>query len=118
VVQVVLRCAGRGLVLVGPAGQRRHRQQDRLGAPARLQAEVGAAVPDQVELDITPAPVELEVALALAVGQGAPALDDRQVGAQEGVTHRTQHRKTALGAQLGEVVEEDAPPHRAVRCGA
>ena len=53
-----------GLQLVGPARQRRHRQQNGFRAPARLQAEVGAAVPDQVEFDIAAAPVQLELALA------------------------------------------------------
>ena len=59
-----------GPPVVAPGHDRRHRHQDALGAPARLQAEQRAAVVDQVELDVAAAPVGLEVALALAVGGG------------------------------------------------
>lgn len=52
-------------------------------APARLQPEVRAPVPDQVELDIAAAAVELELAFALAVGCADAALHDGQVGVQK-----------------------------------
>jgi uncharacterized protein HemY len=65
------RAAGFGVPVVAPFDDRRHRHQDRLGAPARLQAEQRAAVPDQVELDVAAAPVGLEVALAFAIGQSS-----------------------------------------------
>ena len=58
-----------GPPVVAPGDDRRHRHQDALGAPARLQAEQRAAVVDQVELDVAAAAVGLEVALALAVGR-------------------------------------------------
>ena len=49
------------------------------GAPARLQPEDRAAVVHQVELDITAAPVQLELPFALAERRGASALHDRQI---------------------------------------
>ena len=68
-VQPRLGRARLGLPVVAPGHDRRHRHQDALGAPARLQAEQRAAVEHQVELDVAAAPVGLEVALALAVRQ-------------------------------------------------
>jgi hypothetical protein len=78
-----LGAAGLGVVVEGPAGQRRHRHQDRLDVPARLQPEQGPAVVDEVELDVAAAPQRLPAALALAVGRRAAPLDDRQVGGQQ-----------------------------------
>src|SRR6185295_1222641 len=49
-----------------PARERRQRHQDGLDAAARLQAEQRSAVVEQVELDVAPAPVQLELPLALA----------------------------------------------------
>jgi hypothetical protein len=97
-----------GLPVVAPLHDRRHAHQDALGAAAAVQAEVRAAVPHEVELDVAAAPVGLEVALALAVGRGAAALHDGQVGGQEGVAHGAHQREAALEAAVGEVVEEDA----------
>ena len=45
--------------------------------PPVCRPEQGAAVPDQIELDIAAATVELKVALAFAVRRGFPAFDDR-----------------------------------------
>ena len=41
-----------GRPVVAPFRERRHRQQDRLGAAVRLQSEQRAAIPDEVELDV------------------------------------------------------------------
>ncbi len=61
-----LGTAGLGLIIIFPAHQRRHRHQNRLRtAPPVWQAEQGAAVPDQIELDVAAAAIELKVALAL-----------------------------------------------------
>src|SRR5687767_12733024 len=68
--------------VVLPARQRRQRHQDRLGATAGLETEAGAAVVEQVELDVATATVELEAALALGPGCRAPPLGDRQVSGQ------------------------------------
>src|SRR3546814_1218073 len=69
---VALRC-----IPVLPPHARRQAHKDRLGAAAGLQAEQGAAVVDQIELDVAAAAVELELAFALAPGRVAAALDDR-----------------------------------------
>src|SRR5690606_1440084 len=76
-------------------------------AAARLQAEVGAAVPDQVELDVAAAAVELELALALVVLHGAATLDDGQPGVEEAVADRAHIGEVAFEV-VGEVVEEQA----------
>src|SRR5690606_32321806 len=91
-----------------PLHDGRHRHQDAFGAAARLQAEQRAAVPHEVELDIAATAIGLEVALALAIGRVAAALQDGQVGLDEGVAHRADHREAALEAEFGEVIEEDA----------
>jgi HemY protein len=54
------RRAGFRLPVVAPFDDRWQRHQDRFGAPARLQAEQRAAIPDQIELDVATAPVGLE----------------------------------------------------------
>ena len=53
--------------VVFPARERRQRHQNRFGAAAGLQAERSAAVVYEIEFDITPATIQLEAALALAV---------------------------------------------------
>src|SRR5690606_1548599 len=85
VLQARFRAAGLRREAVLPAHQRRQAHQDRLAAAAGLDAEQGAAVPEQVELDVAPAPVELELALALAMRRVAAAFDDRHVRVEEAV---------------------------------
>ena len=50
-------------VAVFPADQRGQAHEDGFGAPAGFDAEPGAAILQQVELDVAAAPVELPVAL-------------------------------------------------------
>src|SRR5690606_1889315 len=73
-------------------------------------------VEHQVELHVAPAPVQLELALALAVRGVLSPLDDRQVGVQETVADRAHVAELALEIP-GQVVEEqpaDAPGLAAV----
>src|SRR5690606_11319638 len=81
--------------------------QDGFGAAAGLQAEQGAAIVDQVELDVAAAAVELEVALALAVGGVAAPFDDRQVRVEEAVADRAHVGEVAVEVAV-QVVEEQA----------
>src|SRR5687768_1487836 len=97
--------AGGGLPVVAPFGARRQRHQDRFGAAAGLQAEEGAAVVDQVELDVAAAAVGLEAALALAEREVFPSLQKRHVGFEEMVADRLRQIE---GGGLRQVVEEDA----------
>src|SRR5262249_43548090 len=97
-----------GLPFVAPLHDRRQRHEDRLRAAARLQPEERAAVPYEVELDVAPAAVRLEVALALAVFAIAALLDDRNVRRKERVAHGAHHREALREIQLAEVVEERA----------
>ena len=89
-----------GRALVRPRHQRRHGQQDRFGAPPRLQAEVRTPVPHQIELDIAAPAVQLEVAFAIALRRGLAALNDGQVCAQKGIAHRLRHGQALPKAQL------------------
>ena len=73
-----------------------------------MQAEQRAAIPHEVELDVAAASIGLEVTLALAIGCVVAALDDGQIGRQEGVAHGAQHREALLEAEFREIVEEDA----------
>src|SRR5690606_21936851 len=103
--QACLGAAGLGLVAVFPAHPGRPAHPDRFGPSAGLQAEVRAPVPDQVELDIAPAAIELELAFALPVLAVLAALDDRQVGIQEAVAHRAHVAEVGFEV-LAEVIEE------------
>src|SRR5439155_17887661 len=107
--EALLRRARRRLPVVAPFHDRRQRHEDRLAAPARLQAEERAAVPDEVELDVAPAAIRLEVALPLAVGGVATALEDRRVRGQEGIAHRAHDLEALRESAFAEIVEEGSP---------
>src|ERR1700687_1169181 len=106
--QALLGGAGLGTPAYLPAHHRRQRHQDRVGAAAGLQAKDRAAVVEQVELDVTAAPVELELTFAIAEGVAAAALDDRQVRGQESISPPAEELETAREAPLRQVVEEEA----------
>ena len=67
-----------------------------------------ATVPHQVEFHITPATVELKVALALAKLNACALLHDGQVGLQKGVAHGLGHGHAALRAKGRKIVKKDA----------
>ena len=77
--------AGRGLPVITPTHLRWQRHEDGFGAATGLQAEQGAAVIDQVELHVPATAVFLELALLRGVGRVLAALDDWQVGVDEGI---------------------------------
>ena len=103
------RLPGAGRWSYDPAHARRQRHQDRLGAPAGLQAEDRAAVVDEVELDVAAAPDLLPAPLGLAVGQVPPPLDDRQV-------RRRGRRAPRRRARSASVALEVAPRGPRRRC--
>ena len=94
--------------VVFPACERRQRHQDRLGATAGLQAERSAAIVDEIELDITPATIQLEIALAFAERRRAPTRDDRQIRGQEVIADAALISEAALEAPLVQIVEEQS----------
>ena len=63
------------------SGGQRH--QDRLGASAGAQAEEGAAVVDQVELDVAAAAEQLPLAVRVGRREVHAALENRQVSGDE-----------------------------------
>src|SRR5262245_40375246 len=107
VVEARLRRARLGMPIVAPADEGRERHEDRFRAAAGLETEERAAVPDQIELHVAAAAVELEIALALAVRHVFAAPQDRQVGGQEMIADAPQQREAALESPLVQIVEED-----------
>ena len=95
-------------MVIGPLNARGHRHEDALGAPTRLQTKKGAAVPDQIEFDITAAPKGLPLALALAVCVVAAALCNRQPGFDKTVTHGLGQGKCGGEIRFGEIIKKDA----------
>src|SRR3989338_2578127 len=93
--------------VIAPFHQRRHREQNGFGAAAGLQAEDGAAVDYQVEFDIAAAPVELKIALALAIGYVFAAFQDRHVGGQEMIADALLDRKCGGEIRFAQIVEKD-----------
>ena len=72
-------------IVVLPLHQRRHRHQNGLRPPPGLQAKQCAAIEDEVELDVTPAAVELEIPLSIAVLCQLAAFQDGLVGGGEAI---------------------------------
>ena len=83
------------------------RHEDSLGAPARLQAEEGAAVVDQIELDVATAPVQLKSTLLGAIGLRVATLEQRQIGVPIGVADGLQKSETTGEPEGIEVIEEN-----------
>ena len=94
--------------VVAPFHQRRHGKQDGFGAAVGLQAEDGAAINHQIEFDVAPAPVELEVALAFAVWCVFAFLQQRYIGRQVVVAHALLDGEAGVEIRLAQIVEEDA----------
>src|SRR5262249_29592246 len=107
-VELLFRAARLGLPVVAPLYPRRQRYQDRLGATAGLQPEQRTAVVHQIELDVAPATIGLERALALAIGKIAAALDDRQISRQEPFSHASRQREASGEIGRVEIVEKNA----------
>src|SRR5512139_77099 len=103
-----LRRPRHGLPVVAPLHKGGQRHQDGFRAPAGLQPEQRAAVPDQVELDVAAAPVCLEVALPFAVRDVLPALENGSIRLQEMVADAPDEGEAAVEAALREIVEEHA----------
>src|ERR1700679_159784 len=98
----------------GPAGQRRHRGQNRGNVAAGLQAENRAAIIEQIELDVTPTAHQLLLTLGSAPRLFGVAPDDIAIGSKEAladVAHKGEVRVEggiASVARAVEIVEEDA----------
>src|SRR4029079_10882845 len=103
----VRRSAGwRGLL--GPHHQRRHGAQDRLDIAAGLEPEDGAAVVEQIELDIATAADELLIAVRLGPRRQHVAADDLRIDADKGAADALREGKVRLPVPAIEIVVEDA----------
>src|SRR5690554_5076640 len=92
--------------VVLPPYQRGQGHQNRLGAPARLQAKQRATVVHQVELNVAPPAVQLEVPLAIAPGHVQPAPDNGLVGIKVTVADRPQKGKILFEIARVVIIEE------------
>ena len=75
---------------------------------AGLQAEHGAAVVEQVELDVAAAADQLFLALGLGPGLAHPAADDGRIDVEEGLAHVAGEGEVARRSRRCVVVVEDA----------
>src|ERR1700693_4707038 len=90
-----------------PLHHRRQRGQDRLDIAAGLEPEDGAAVVEQVELDIAAAPDELLLAVGLAPGRAEIATHQLGIDVAEGAAHRLREGEVALPVPAVEIVVEN-----------
>ena len=85
---------------LGPADFRRQRHQDRLDIAAGHQAELGAAVVQQVEFDIAAAAHELVFALCGGPGLVHVGAHDARIGVEEGLADGAGDFAKAVGLEF------------------
>src|SRR3546814_8509447 len=90
-----------------PARLRRQGHQDGFGVAAGHQAELGAAVVEQVEFDVAPAAHELPVALLGGPGLVHVAADDAGIDLEEGAADVLDEGEAGIPGALQIVEEED-----------
>src|SRR5258708_3595067 len=99
-------------LLPPPSLRPRHRgrqaHQDRLDIAAGLEAEQGAAIVEQVELDIAAAAHQLRLAFGGGPGLVHVPADQARIDLEEGGTHLADEGEIALPVAGVEIVEEDA----------
>src|SRR5690606_3612611 len=108
IIQHGFRGASLGVPVITPADQWWQRHQDGFGAATALQAEQGAAVEHQVELDVTAAAVQLELTLALAIRLVLAAFENRFVGLDVMIADAAHQGEGIVEAASAEIVEEQA----------
>src|ERR1700749_4673564 len=99
---------------LSPAGQRRHRRQDRRYIATGLQAEDRAAIIDEIELDVTPTARQLLLALGrvprlFGVAPYNVGIDRNEALAN--VAHKSEvfiERGIQSVARAVKIIEEDA----------
>src|SRR5688572_11144977 len=87
---------------------RRQRHQDRVGVAAGLKAKEGAAVVQQVELDIAAAADQLPAALLVGPVAAHVAAHDLGIGAKERLADRAGEAEILVPVPAVEIVVEDA----------
>src|SRR5450631_4840415 len=92
-VEFFLGTAGIRMPVIAPARDRRKRHEDRLGAAVGLKAEQRAAIVDKIKLDVAPAAVCLEIALAIPVGEILAPQHDRIVRDEKMLTDALRQRE-------------------------
>src|SRR6185437_5571044 len=91
-----------------PFGYRRHGGENAFDIAAGLQAEMGAAVIEQIEFDITAAPLGLFVAFLFGPGFHHAAADDPGLDVEKGFSNGFGEGKVAFPIAAVMVIEEDA----------
>src|SRR5215831_18815327 len=91
-----------------PLHQRRQRGENRIDVAAGTQPEDGAAVVEQVELDVAAAPDELVLALGLAPWHGEVSSHQLRVDRVEGAADLLGEGEIRLPVAAVEIIVEDA----------
>uniref|UniRef100_A0A0N4Z401 LigA n=1 Tax=Parastrongyloides trichosuri TaxID=131310 RepID=A0A0N4Z401_PARTI len=92
----------------GPLHHGRHGTEDGVDIAAGLKAEHGAAIVEQVELDVAAATDQLFLALRVGPGLVHPAGDDLRIDLEEGLADRLGEGEVLLPVAAVVVVVEDA----------
>src|SRR5262245_59611575 len=92
--------------VIFPSSERRQRHENGFSTSARLQTERCTAVVYQIEFDITPATIQLELTFAIAPLRAGATRNDRQVRVEKMVTNAALIGVAALEAPLVQVVKE------------
>src|SRR6185312_11618020 len=96
------------ILTLRPGHHRRQGHQDRLDIAAGLQAEDGAAIVEQVELDIAAAAHQLMLAVLLGPAFLHVAPDERRIDVEEGQSDVARKGEIALPIAAVEIIVEDA----------
>src|SRR5579859_7437600 len=92
----------------GPGCFGRQGHQDRLDVATRLETEGGAAIVQQVELDVAAAADELVAPVLVGPGLEHVMPDDPGIGVEKGEAHVAGESEVLLPIAGPEIVEEDA----------
>src|SRR6185295_6642461 len=91
-----------------PHDQRRHGGEDRLDIAAGFESEDGAAVVEQVELDVAAAADELLLAVRLSPRRQHVAADDLRIDADKSAANALREGEVGVPVSAVEIVVEDA----------
>src|SRR5262245_11497934 len=89
-------CPGLRLVVVDPLHKRRKRHKNRLGAPPRLETKRRSTIVDEIELDVAPAPDELELTRVLCILRATTSLGNGRIDATKSVANAFHKLKDEL----------------------
>ena len=114
-VELSLGSVGFRLRIIIPTHQRRKGHEYGLDTPARFEAEAGASVIEEVELDVAPTAVELKGSLGFTVRMVFTSGDDGLIGWDEVVADTTHEAKAVMNPRSLTSSKKRPPIPRASR---